>query len=153
MRTALNALKFKITSKNIGYIGILLFAFCLIAELIFARFVPSINPVTVKLDHVYPCQKDGETWKSIDVIEEDQNIYICGVARANVTPLKAQIQVRVYENELQPMYKAIYYDNIWISDGQIHLLIRSQFWPGKYIIEVNNGRKTLSVISFEVAAK
>lgn len=146
-------MKIRITSENIGYVGILLFALCLIAELFFARFVPSTKPVTVMLDHVYPCQKDGETWKSVDVIEEDQNIYICGVARANVTPLKAQIQIRVYENELQPMYKAIFYDNIWISDGEINLLIRSQFWPGKYIIEVNSGRKTLGVVSFEVAPK
>lgn len=146
-------MKFKISSANIGYLGLLIFVFCAIIGIVLEYTIPSNEPLRIVLDHTFPCLQSGNLWVLSESFGMDQSIYICGDIKSNATSLKTQIQIRVYKNELQPMDRAIYYDNVWVSNGELKLPIKTQLEPGKYVIQISSGRKSLSIIKLEVINK
>jgi len=146
-------MKFKITSANFGHLGLLVFILFVIGGIILEHINPPEEPPIVILDRAFPCQQDKNLWVLSESFKADQSIYICGNIKSNKTTLKAQVQIRVYENKLQPMDNAIYYDNIWISNGDVKLPIKAQFEAGKYVVEISSGRKSLSIIEFDVINK
>lgn len=112
--------------------------------------LPPYVETIVKLNNPYLCLNNGDEWVKVEKFSIDDSFYICGLITSNKTDLHAQIQIRVYENELSSMANAIYYDNVWISAGDQHIPIRTGLLSGTYVVQISSGRKTINVIEFEV---
>jgi hypothetical protein len=111
---------------------------------------PPYVETVVNLSNPYLCINKGAEWIKVEKFAIDDNFFICGIIKSNKTDLHTQVQIRVYENELSSMVNAIYHDNQWISAGDQQIPIRTYLFAGTYVAQVNIGRKTISIIEFEV---
>lgn len=133
-----------------GKIFLFVFAILCILIIVVLNAIPSQKPTTLKLGNTNTCVKvDGE-WVSIKNFTVDQPIHVCGNVSSNDPSLHAQIQIRVYENEITTQDDAIFYDNLWISNGERAIPVSIYLQPGSYIIQVSSGRKTLSIVNLEI---
>jgi hypothetical protein len=136
--------------NKIGIFGITVWL--LVCGVIFwmMRTLPPHVATIVKLNNPYLCINKGNEWVRVEKFSIEDSFHICGSIKSNKTDLHTQIQIRVYENELSSMVNAIYYDNEWISAGDQQIPIRTGLLAGTYVVQINTGKKTISVIEFEV---
>lgn len=144
-------MKLKITPSTLGYLGLIVWILFCLAGVILDYISPPYTPTIVKLVNSYPCKESDSRWVANDTFKADQSIYICARIESNVSDLHKQVQIYVFENELQTEINAIFYDNVWVSNGEVHILLKTNFNPGTYVISVVSGRKSLSLIQFDVS--
>lgn len=108
------------------------------------------QPTVVRLTNANACEKIGDNWAEIKEYYIGQPIYLCGEINTNVTDFHGQIQIRVYEDVITSQDDAVYYDNLWVSNGKIQLPVNTYLLPGKYVVQVSSGKKTLAVIEYSI---
>lgn len=146
-------MKLKITSKNIGYLGLMIWILFCLGGLILDYVSPPYVPLDIKIENPTTCKTVNGKWLTDETFKVGQVVYICANIKSNVSDLHTQIDIRVYENEVQSMAKAIFYDMVWVSNGESRILVDNYFFPGKYVIQISNGRKTLAMVEFNVVDK
>ena len=114
------------------------------------KIAPEYEPITVTLRHVIACKEVGNEWVKVENFDVDESIRLCGDMTLSDPGSSHQIQIRVYEREMTAQDKAIYYDNIWISNGFTIIPIKTYLYPGKYVIQISSGRTTLNIYKLDI---
>ncbi|MBI4738404.1 hypothetical protein HY772_02375 [Candidatus Woesearchaeota archaeon] len=137
-------------AKDFGYIGLVICAvFCfLIAWLMYST--PAYEPTIIQLDDTFPCKENNSEWIQVDNFTVGESFYICSYVKSNVPELHKQIQIRIYEGKRDLMERPVYYDNIWVSNGEISIPLKTYLYPGSYTVELSSGRKILSTLRVEI---
>jgi hypothetical protein len=135
-------------SKNFGYIGLVVVVVLGIL-IMWLDSTFSHEPPTIQLESTFLCEKSGNNkWMQINEFTVGEDIYVCGQAKSNAQDF--QIQIRVYEGERGALERPIYYNNIDVSNGDLHIPLRIYLDPGNYTMEVSNGRDILSTLQIRV---
>jgi hypothetical protein len=137
-------------TKHIGYLGMgVWLILCVIIIVLMISGEPYVE-TTISLDRPYLCKNTGVEWLEVENFNVGDNIHICAVIRSNKVDLRSQIQVRVYQDELTMQANAIYYDNIWISNGEVAIPLDTYLLSGIYIVQISYGKTTLGIMQIDV---
>lgn len=137
-------------AKDIGYIGLLIFAVLCFLLALLMYSAPAYESTIIQIDNASPCKKNNGEWIQVADFIANESVYICGYVRANIQELHQQIQIRIYEGERDLLKQPIYYDNIWVSNGEMHIPLKIYLDPDNYTVEISIGRKILNVIQLQI---
>ncbi len=137
-------------AKHFGYVGLAIWAILCILAGWLMYYTPGYGPVRFNLSNTILCKKNGDEWMPVDSFNVGEVLYICSHVESNVQDLREQIQIRVYEGERETFEYPIYYDNIWISNGDVNIPLRVSLYSGNYTVEISSGRKIFSIIQVEI---
>lgn len=137
-------------AKHFGYVGLAIWAIlCFLAGWLI-YYAPGYEPVRFKLNNTFLCKKNDDKWNHVDSYKMGEDLYICSRVSSNVQDLREQVQIRVYEGEREAFERPIYYDNTWISNGDVNIPLRTYLYSGSYTVEISSGREIFSAIKVEI---
>lgn len=96
---------------------------------------PSITTL-LSFEDPYLCKKSGTEFLKVDSFTQDDDVYICGKFKSNIPDLKTQLGVHVYSEKYNPMERADFYKEIWISITDKAIPIDYYFNEGIYVVSV-----------------
>lgn len=155
VKTRIKKMKLQVEPKNkqitpVGVVFLLIWSFlCLVTIWVLNTF-PIEKPVVIQLSNLFSCGNIENDWKQKEIFKTDESIYICGYVKSTVADLDGQIQIRVYKDKITSQIDVIFYDNQQIENGEMLIPINTYLIPGKYMVQISSGKRTLGTITFEV---
>jgi hypothetical protein len=112
--------------------------------------LPSSEIVYFTLQDTFTCEKRGESRNRINVFVVDDTINICTQVNSDIEDIHKQVQIRIYEGEQNILESPIYYESVWVSNGEMIISLDIYLSPGVYEIQITNGRTILSILKIKI---
>jgi hypothetical protein len=111
------------------------------------------KPNLITLHNPYLCVETHNGWQQVENFATDEAYYICGQISSAKPDLDAQIEIFVYENKYTSQRNAVFFDVVRIQNGEVTIHIDTYLYPGKYVVQISDGRTTLAFVNLLVTEK
>jgi hypothetical protein len=125
----------------------------LVWGLVFIVFLTKepIERITVQIIDPYLCKKTNEGFIKVDKFRfQKDNILICGKFVVSKPNSQQQIQIFIVDNNFISYKDYYYYDQLWVNSNVDFIEVNSYLLPGKFKVNILDGKQLLSEIPIEI---
>lgn len=115
--------------------------------------LPSSKPAYFTLQNTFTCEERDGVMDRISVFGVNKTISICTQVNSVVENLHKQMQICIYNGKQDILETPIYYENVWVSNGEMVIPLDVYIPPGNYEIQITDGRIILSTLKIEIIEK